>query len=990
MLKRTSAGVLPLICCVASLIVAAALRICEEKGCPTLKARLVNIHLIPHSHNDAGWIIRLEDMYKGDVQGIYDGTIEALLKNKVRRYVSAENVYFSRWWSGQNETLRNNVRALVSSGRLQFVGGGWVQNDEAVTHYTAIIDQMTLGLRFLNDTFGECGRPTVAWQADPFGHSRNQANLFALMGFDGLMIARISMDTFDERASRRQLIFVWRTEPGSARDADILTWIPPNTYNTPLYHVYTLCPGELGFEKKDIFFHEPSRMALYSLNLTSVYPAKHLGILYGGDLAFRSAEENYEYMDAVIQGVNKLGTKNYTVHASYSTPSCYLNALHASNRTWSVFDEDFFPYTDMANRTWAGFFTSRPVLKYLARYSNGFLQACKQLSAAAGGRSSAQVRVLQEAVATAQHHDAITGTSTDLVALDYIARLTKGIDQCEVAMKASLSFLLSSSKTNPNPIPFTFCHNLNISQCRFTEKNREFIVLVYNPMSRAENVTLRFPISSKNVSITDVDGGNVEAQVVEVLQHSTPIPDRTTNVKWELATVVPVPALGFSTFHVTVNSPQRNSRYILRSRKARLSRAFRRIVAASASVRQPLHLKKQEEYIENSRYRLVVNTSTGTISKIHLVKVQKVLLFRQTFRIYKAQDEAGVQSPGHYVFSAAHPSDNLSGDVKYKIVKGPLVEEIHQVHNGSVSQVIRLYKDADTIEFQWTVGPIPIDWSFTGADVITRYETDLRSANTFYTDGNGRQNMKRTRRVSRIALQVPSNYYPVVSWIYIQDKKHGLQLSVIPDRPQGGSSNRDGALELMVHRRHASIDHLGNPEYLTEADDKNQGVIVTGRHRVFFGTLEESVYVVRLESLRSVYMPVPVFVAPSKLLRHQRVKRSILRGSFPNALHVLTLEPIKSKVLLRLEHLGAVEGTVSLSINTLLKDFELVDIQPTLLAANQYLKNATRRLKWKVAGQRGENHATESRFLLGRSSDYKVTLAPGEIQTFVANLQSRH
>ena len=52
-------------------------------------------------------------------------------------------------------------------------------NDEASTHYNAIIDQHSLGFEFLRQNFGECGRPRVAWQVDPFGHSREQASLFA-------------------------------------------------------------------------------------------------------------------------------------------------------------------------------------------------------------------------------------------------------------------------------------------------------------------------------------------------------------------------------------------------------------------------------------------------------------------------------------------------------------------------------------------------------------------------------------------------------------------------------------------------------------------------------------------------------------------------------------------------------------------------------------------------------------------------------------------
>ena len=53
--------------------------------------------------------------------------------------------------------------------------GGWCMHDEATTHYIDMIDQTTLGHRYIKEQFGKV--PRIGWQIDPFGHSAVQAYL---------------------------------------------------------------------------------------------------------------------------------------------------------------------------------------------------------------------------------------------------------------------------------------------------------------------------------------------------------------------------------------------------------------------------------------------------------------------------------------------------------------------------------------------------------------------------------------------------------------------------------------------------------------------------------------------------------------------------------------------------------------------------------------------------------------------------------------------
>ncbi len=101
------------------------------------------------------------------------------------------------WWSEQSLVVQDMVRQLVKGkvkrrvsppvpsspklvaaysacphfllpgGQLHFANGGWVMHDEACTHYVSMVDQTTLGHRFLLREFGYV--PRAGWQIDPFG-----------------------------------------------------------------------------------------------------------------------------------------------------------------------------------------------------------------------------------------------------------------------------------------------------------------------------------------------------------------------------------------------------------------------------------------------------------------------------------------------------------------------------------------------------------------------------------------------------------------------------------------------------------------------------------------------------------------------------------------------------------------------------------------------------------------------------------------------------
>ncbi|CAF4345853.1 unnamed protein product [Adineta steineri] len=153
---------------------------------------------------------------------------------------------------------------------------------------------------------------------------------------------------------------------------------------------------------------------------------------FGGDFQYQNALANYKNLDKLIKYVNDQQINGSNVNVFYSTPSCYLYALNKVNRSWITKTDDFFPHAHHPHGFWTGYFTSRPALKRFERYSNNILQVIRQLNTFSNSQLRNQIFSLSEAMAIAQHHDAVSGTEKQHVANDYAQRLSTGIDAAVV------------------------------------------------------------------------------------------------------------------------------------------------------------------------------------------------------------------------------------------------------------------------------------------------------------------------------------------------------------------------------------------------------------------------------------------------------------------------------------------------------------------------------------------------------------------------------
>ena len=275
---------------------------------------LYTIHIIPHSHMDAGWLKTIDEL-KPKLNNILTSVVETLSADPEAKYTQGDIFLFSTWYEQQDLTKKEEVKALVQRGQLNFVNGGWISHDEACTTYDDILANMMMGADYLEKEFAV--KTWTGWQIDAFGHSSVNAHLYAEMGFNSIFFARISDNLKTQFKSNHRLEFNWQPEFGEINlGADMVnfdnkgsilhTYVMDQHYQTPsVVGLDDFMRGNYKSQnnlKNVADFTE--RLISYAKEVAGHYQTNHIPIFYGADFSHEQAQETYRMANAIISQVN--------------------------------------------------------------------------------------------------------------------------------------------------------------------------------------------------------------------------------------------------------------------------------------------------------------------------------------------------------------------------------------------------------------------------------------------------------------------------------------------------------------------------------------------------------------------------------------------------------------------------------------------------------------------------------------------------------------
>ncbi|KAA8548042.1 hypothetical protein F0562_004697 [Nyssa sinensis] len=705
----------------------------------------LKVFVVPHSHNDPGWKMTVEEYYDRQSRHILDTIVETLSKDVRRKFIWEEMSYLERWWRDASETKRESFINLVKNGQLEIVGGGWVMNDEANSHYFAIIEQMMEGNMWLNDTIGVI--PKNSWAIDPFGYSSTMAYLLRRMGFENMLIQRTHYELKKELAFHKNLEFIWRQSWDAEGTSDIFVHMMP-FYSYDIPHTCGPEPAvccQFDFARMGGFVYErcpwgqhpvetnPGNVKERALKLldqyrkkSTLYRTNTLLVPLGDDFRYISIDEaeaqfrNYQLLFDYINSNPSLNAE-----AKFGTLEDYFGTLReeADRINYSLPREvgsgqiggfpslsgDFFTYADRQQDYWSGYYVSRPFFKAVDRVLEHTLRATEMMMAFLLGYCqrlsceklptgfSYKLTAARRNLALFQHHDGVTGTAKDHVVEDYGSRMHTSLLDLQIFMSKAIEVLLGirHEKSDQNPSQFEPAQVRSkydvqpVHRAISAHEGNAQSVVIFNPLEQTRDEVVMVIVNRPDVTVLDSNWTCVKSQISPELQHDeSKMFTGRHRVHWKAS----IPAMGLQIYYIANG--------FVGCEKAKPVRL--KILTKSNHLPCPApyacsKLEGDTAEIRNQHQTLSFNVNLGLLQKIsHSNGSQNVV-----------GEEIGMYSSsgsGAYLFKPngdAKPIIQAGGQLV--ISEGPLMQEVYSYPKTAwghtpISHSTRIYNGDNTIQ----------------------------------------------------------------------------------------------------------------------------------------------------------------------------------------------------------------------------------------------------------------------------------------------------
>ena len=736
----------------------------------------LDIHVVPHSPCDAGYKKTFAGYLGSEVNSILSSVTRALDADPSRRFIWSESSFLDGWLKhGAGEGEAELFRALVATGQLEIVGGGWVMHDETVTTHRAQLRQMQVGHEeVLKPYLGRDFRVRHGWQIDPFGQSAFTPTLCALSGCEAWVTNRVGDANKAEMKKNRSLQFLWHGNGElSASDSEVLTHVLDSHYESPAGFDWELdphSPGESGRRVTDANVQNMSDAYVQeALARNDYYLGGSILVPFGQDFRFQNASLQFDNMGKIVNFI-AANKKRYVekhgrnVSIRYSTLAEYFDDLHHRKLKFPRREESsLIPLVDDGHKAWTGYYAGYPNLKKLSSEVEQLVNTADITHAL----SIFNLNRISEDVAASmmwsrrqssimQHHDALPATGYPFNNADYVFRLKES----QRLAYHILSKAIGGGLRGPSPEP------ISVSETVVTE-----IVVVNSLLSpQIRREMCKILVSRPDVIVTGSAGSSIISQVTKM---------QSSDGVYELQWIADAPALGFSTYELktcTVSHwtdppfpvPPENCAKLSSEKKG----------------------KKKGMGISNAKYRLALeddlSLSISSSGKDGEASFRAVVSFGEYFS----------DSDTVYVFqgAGARQSPQMMNVNAVKVLTGPITSSVELTYDNSVKLVATIatapQDQDDLVKIEVEVPPLK-----SGKNFVAVVSSDIRSRGSFaYV--NGFQREWRDYDSTRLAGE---NYRPLVGAAWLEDDTR--KMSVMSRSRLGFTSPRPGEMEVMLHRR---------------------------------------------------------------------------------------------------------------------------------------------------------------------------------------------